>query len=142
VRGYPLVGGIIDFLRDGPGFLTRVARERPGEIVGLRLGPVTAYLVTHPDHVQHVLQDQLRSFCKGPLYKAATPLLGNGLVSSEGPFWLRPIGAVRSTQPAPGWPTRGPLSQPRGARRSAGRYRGGNAPRSALGARESASHAR
>src|SRR5262249_44273632 len=80
----------VDILRDGPGYLTRVAREHPGEIVGFRLGPVTVYLVTHPDHVQHVLHDQWRSFSKGgSMWKAVRQLLGNGLVSSEGAFWLR-----------------------------------------------------
>src|SRR5262245_21880486 len=51
VRGLPLVGGLIGVFRDGPGFMTRMAREHPGEIVGIRLGPTTVYLVTHPDHI-------------------------------------------------------------------------------------------
>ena len=90
VRGYPLVGGALDMLRDAPGLLTRVAREAPGEIVGVRLGPVTAYVVTHPDHVQQVLQDQWRTFGKGGnMWKAAKPLMGNGIVMSEGAHWLR-----------------------------------------------------
>src|SRR6185369_3369529 len=75
VRGYPLVGALIDIFRDGPGFMTRVAREHAGEIVGVRLGPITIYLVTHPDHVQHVVQDW-RSFGKGGgMFKATRPFL-------------------------------------------------------------------
>ncbi len=89
VRGYPVVGGAIDILRDGPGFLTRVARMHPGEIVGFRLGPITLYLVTHPDHVQHVLHDEWRSFGKGGMWKAVRQFIGNGLPASEGAFWLR-----------------------------------------------------
>jgi cytochrome P450 len=89
-RGYPLIGALPHILRDGPGFLTRVARSHPGEIVGVRLGPITAYLVTHPDHVQHVLLDHWRDFGKGGgMWRAIRPLLGNGLVTSEGDFWLR-----------------------------------------------------
>jgi cytochrome P450 len=90
VRGYTLIGGAVDILRDAPAFLTRIAHEHPGEVVGFRLGPVTAYLVTYPDHVQEVFQDQRRSFGKGgKMWEAGRPLLGNGLVMNEGAFWLR-----------------------------------------------------
>jgi cytochrome P450 len=89
VRGYPLIGGVVDILRDGPGYLTRIAREHPGEVVGFRLGPVTVYLVTHADHVQHVLHDEWRAFGKGGMWKGTRPVIGNGLVTSDGAFWLR-----------------------------------------------------
>jgi cytochrome P450 len=89
VRGYPVIGAVVDVLRDAPGFCTRVAREHPGEIVGIRLGPVTIYLVTHPDHVEHVLHDEWRSFGKGGMWKAVRQIMGNGLATSEGAFWLR-----------------------------------------------------
>jgi cytochrome P450 len=89
VRGYPLVGALIDVFRDAPAFMTRVAREHPGEIVGVRLGPMTVYLVTHPDHVQQVVQDW-RTFGKGGgMFKATRPFLGNGLLTSDGDLWLR-----------------------------------------------------
>jgi cytochrome P450 len=90
VRGYPLVGGLVDLLRDGPGFLARVAREHAGQVVGLRLGPSTVYLVTHANHVQHVLQEEWRSFSKGGrMWKVAREFVGNGLSTSEGAFWRR-----------------------------------------------------
>src|SRR5262245_36714470 len=84
VRGYPLVGTVVDVLREGPRFLTRIAGEHPGEIVGLRLGPKTIYLVTHPDHVQYVLQDAWRSFGKGAMWRPLRRFFGDGLVFSEG----------------------------------------------------------
>jgi cytochrome P450 len=89
VRGYPLVGGLVDVFRDGPGFMTRVAREHPGEIVGVRLGPITIYLVTHPDHVQHVVQDWSAFGKGGGMFKATRPFLGNGLLTSDGELWRR-----------------------------------------------------
>lgn len=88
-RGYPIVGVIPDLQRDPPGFLQRVAREHPGEIVALRVGPIHFYLVTHPDHVESVLLEHWRDFSKGGSADAARPLLGNGLGTSDGEFWLR-----------------------------------------------------
>ena len=89
VRGYPLVGGLVSVFRDAPGFMTRVAREHPGEIVGVKLGPMTIYLVTHPDHVQHVVQDWRLFGKSGGMFKATRPLLGHGLLVSDGDLWLR-----------------------------------------------------
>jgi cytochrome P450 len=89
VRGYPLIGCVADVLRDGPGFLARVARERPGEVAAFRLGPVTVYLVTHPDHVQRVLVEDRQSFTKGGMWRGTKAVLGNGLVASEGELWAR-----------------------------------------------------
>jgi len=88
VRGYPLVGGLVDVFRDGPGFMMRVAQDHPGEVVGVRLGPTTVYLVTYPEHVQQVVLDW-RTFGKGGgMFKATRPLLGHGLLTSDGDFWL------------------------------------------------------
>jgi cytochrome P450 len=87
VRGYPIVGGLVDIFRDGPGFVTRIAQAHRGEIVGLRLGPTIVYLVTNPEHVQQVVQDW-RVFGKGGgMFSATRRLLGHGLLTSDGEFW-------------------------------------------------------
>jgi cytochrome P450 len=53
-----------------------------GDLVGIRLGPRTAYLACHPDVVMRVLLEA-RTFDKGgPLFEKARLLVGNGLVSS------------------------------------------------------------
>jgi cytochrome P450 len=88
-RGFPLVGVLPELLRNAPGCLTRIAQKRPGEVVGLRIGPITAYLVTHPDHVHHVLQEHWRDFGKGAMWKVMRPLLGDSLAITEGDHWLR-----------------------------------------------------
>jgi cytochrome P450 len=89
VRGYPLVGVLPTLLRDGPELISRVALEHPGEIVGVRLGPMTVYVVSHPDHAQHVLADRWRDFTKGGMWRAAEPVFGRGLISNDGDSWLR-----------------------------------------------------
>jgi len=75
--------GISDPLR----FLTGL-EERFGDIVALRQG--RSYAIFHPDSVKHVLQDHHTNYAKGEKYRGAlAPLMGNGLFTSEGAFWLR-----------------------------------------------------
>jgi cytochrome P450 len=74
-------------LRDPLGFLVQL-EEQFGDIVTLRSG--RTYAIFHPDYVKHVLQDNHANYEKGEKYRAAlSPLMGNGLFTSEGAFWLR-----------------------------------------------------
>ena len=73
---------------DRLGFLLRAARE--GDVVRLRFGPFVAHLLTHPDQIRAVLADRARAFGKHTRgFRALRLLLGNGLLTSEGEFWLR-----------------------------------------------------
>jgi cytochrome P450 len=77
--------------------LCRIAHEH-GDVVRWRLGPVTVYLLRHPDAVQRVLVDQHRNYDKKTRgYDALRMFLGNGLLTSEGDFWKR---QRRIAQPA------------------------------------------
>jgi cytochrome P450 len=84
--GYPLVG-IIPQLRRNPLHTFVDMAQRYGPVVQLELGPATSFLVAHPDGVQHVLQQNWHNYEKG--YEVVEPLIGHGLVTSEGDFWLR-----------------------------------------------------
>lgn len=88
-RGYPVVGVLPALARDTIGFVSGLARRHPGELVGFKVGPITIYLVTHPEHVQQVLVDDWRSFGKGGMWDAMRPLFGNGIVRAEGELWRR-----------------------------------------------------
>ncbi|HZF54564.1 MAG TPA: cytochrome P450 [Polyangiaceae bacterium] len=89
MRGLPLVGALPEFMKDPPGTVLRAARAHPGELFGLRLGPVTAYVVSQPEHVQQVVHNP-RSFSKGGrMWDGARLLVGNGLATSGGALWLR-----------------------------------------------------
>lgn len=74
-------------IRDPLGFLTDL-EARCGDIVTLR--PGVSYAVFHPDYVKQVLQDHHPAYEKGKRYRdALQPIMGNGLFTSEGAFWLR-----------------------------------------------------
>jgi cytochrome P450 len=77
------------FARDPAGGLAELGRRAAGEVVRLDLGLSRPYLVTHPDHVQHVLRDHAGNYPReGMLWKPVRRLVGNG-ISSEGPTWRR-----------------------------------------------------
>ena len=96
-KGTFLLGNLPDINRDQLGFLTATAREY-GDFVQLKFGPSRrSFLLSHPDLVEEVLVTQQRNFVKGYFYRILEPLLGNGLLTSEGNFWLR---QRRLAQPA------------------------------------------
>jgi cytochrome P450 len=82
--------------RDPLGFVAALARDY-GDVVRLAMGPVSVYLVHHPDGVKHVLQDNNQNYVKGPVIGRVKVLIGEGLFTSEGAFWRR---QRRLAQPA------------------------------------------
>ncbi len=77
-------------------FFLDVAREY-GDLAYFRFGPKRILLASHPDLIEQVLVTDAKHYVKhfgARLYK---PVLGNGLVTSEGDFWLR---QRRLSQPA------------------------------------------
>ncbi len=84
--GYPVLG-VLPKMWGGPlQFFVEAARQH-GDVVRLELGPRRFYLLNHPDFIQHVLQDNYRNYRKG--YEQIEPLIGKGLVSSDGNLWRR-----------------------------------------------------
>jgi cytochrome P450 len=74
--------------KDPLGLLQRSAREC-GDISFLRL-VFPIYLLAHPRHVERVLiGEHQRKYEKGKLYDRIKPLIGEGLLSSDGEFWRR-----------------------------------------------------
>ena len=82
--GVPVLGFIPQFARDPLNALLNAAVQH-GPVVRLDLASRSAYLVSHPEGIKYVLQDNNRNYDKG--YQQAKPLMGNGLVTSEGEFW-------------------------------------------------------
>jgi len=89
--------GVRSPIRHDPlGFMMRVAREY-GDIACLRFFHIRTFLIFHPDLIEDVLVNNARKFIKGRVLRANRHLFGNGLLTSEGDFWLR---QRRMMQPA------------------------------------------
>jgi cytochrome P450 len=95
-RGIPILGMLPAIRRDPAGVFMQAAR-RFGDVAYLRIGPRRGYLITNPDDVRHVLQDNARNYHKSPLYAKLRLFLGNGLLTSEDELWRR---QRRIAQPA------------------------------------------
>ncbi len=87
-RGHWLTGNLPEFRRDRLAFFTRCVREF-GDVVRLRFGPRQVFLVGHPDLVEQVLVTRSRDFIKHFALRLNPLVLGKGLLTSEGDFWLR-----------------------------------------------------
>jgi len=81
---------------DPLGYFTQVTREY-GDIAGLRVLNFRIFLINHPDYIEDVLVNHPRKFIKGRVLKANKRVFGEGLLTSEGDFWLR---QRRLAQPA------------------------------------------
>ncbi|MCI0530261.1 MAG: cytochrome P450, partial [Nitrospira sp.] len=88
-KGHFLIGNLPEFAEDLLGFFTQCAREY-GDIVSLRLANWRAYLLNHPDYIEYVLVTNPRNFIKHTFFwRHVRAVFGNGLLISEGDFWLR-----------------------------------------------------
>jgi len=83
-----LTGHLGEFSRDRLGFMVRCAREY-GDMTRIRLGHHRVYLANHPDLVEEVLVAKSRHFIKHFALRLNPEILGKGLLTSEGDFWLR-----------------------------------------------------
>jgi cytochrome P450 len=95
-KAHFLVGNLPEFRQDPLGLMAMCARKY-GDIVRYRIANVTVYLLNRPDYIEYVLVGNSRNFIKGRLLRANQLVLGNGLLTSEGNFWVR---QRRLAQPA------------------------------------------
>src|ERR1700741_1833261 len=77
-------------------YFSKVAREY-GDIAGLRVLNFRSIFINHPDAIEEVLVTNARRYSKGRVLRANRHVFGEGLLTSEGDFWLR---QRRLAQPA------------------------------------------
>ncbi len=87
-RGRLLLGNLPDFRSGRLEFFARCAQEY-GSVVRLRMGPRRLFLVTDPALIEEVLVTNSRHFIKHFALRLNPLVLGKGLLTSEGDFWLR-----------------------------------------------------
>ncbi|HVE65152.1 MAG TPA: cytochrome P450, partial [Thermoanaerobaculia bacterium] len=88
-RGSPFLGSLPDFARDILGYMTHCSKEY-GDIVYLRLAGWEVFQLNHPDLIDVVLREKRENFVKHRFFwRHVTAIFGNGLLTSEGDFWLR-----------------------------------------------------
>ncbi|MEJ7655222.1 MAG: cytochrome P450, partial [Chloroflexia bacterium] len=88
-RGNPLLGSVLDMRRMDMLQFYQDAWRGHGDVVRFRMGPLTQHLVIEPEHVKHILVSNKGNYVKGIGMAKLKMLLGNGLFTSEGPFWQR-----------------------------------------------------
>jgi cytochrome P450 len=91
------VGNLLAFRRDPLEFLLSMRRAH-GDVVEVALGPLQVTLLSHPDLVEDILVTRAKLWKKDRFLRTnLRPLLGEGLLSSEGDFWRK---QRRLAQPA------------------------------------------
>ncbi len=91
-----LFGSALVFRKDPISFLMKTSEDFP-EIARFRFAHLPMVLLSDPETVRHVLQTNNKNYKKGIEYEHLKPVLGEGLLTSEGDFWLR---QRRLAQPA------------------------------------------
>jgi cytochrome P450 len=94
---------VMRLARDPMAGFDAIGRECDGRLARLRLGPVRPYLVTHPNHVEHVYRNADRYRREGMLWRPVRRLVGDG-IAGEGRRWrtsrrvLQPLMTMRHTR--------------------------------------------
>lgn len=84
-----LLPRLLDIRDDTLGFLLECTR-RFGDITSFQAGNQSAYLINNPDLIKHVLQDNHHNYSKNTIqYNSLAAITGHGLLTSDGPQWLR-----------------------------------------------------
>jgi cytochrome P450 len=94
--GHPLFGNLKDLKLHVLEFFSEL-QENYGDISTIRFSIRKVSYVQSPDFIQHILQENNRNYTKSLRYEQLKYLLGNGLLTSEGEYWLR---QRRMIQPA------------------------------------------
>lgn len=88
VPGQPYAGNYLELSRGPLAFFSRVAREY-GDVARVSLGPMKRCLVSDPELVGEILVTNAKLYTKDSFNRDLRPVLGNGLLTSDGEFWKR-----------------------------------------------------
>lgn len=83
-----LTGHLKELRRDMLGLFSRCAQEY-GDVVPLRFGPIRVAMINSPELIEELLVHQNKNFKKDYTMQMMRPVIGNGLLLSEGEEWLK-----------------------------------------------------
>jgi len=86
VGGWPFLGVAPQLKHDAPNFLLDCAR-RHGPLTTMRVAGMRCHLLADPNAVDHVLRRQHSRYHKQHFVEKLKPILGEGLVTSNGEQW-------------------------------------------------------
>ncbi|HIA05763.1 MAG TPA: cytochrome P450 [Flavobacteriales bacterium] len=86
--GHKLFGHITGFAKDPLNYMMKISREHGG-ILYSRVINYKIVLISKPEYVKYILQENNRNYTKTSGYKPLKLLLGKGLITSEGDLWLK-----------------------------------------------------
>ena len=87
IQGHWLLGSMQERASDPLPLYVRAARMGP--VSSFRAAWVRLYLLNHPEPLKHVLVDHPARYSKGRIAASLRPLVGNGILLSEGEVWKR-----------------------------------------------------
>ncbi|MCB9192828.1 MAG: cytochrome P450 [Flavobacteriales bacterium] len=95
VKGKYPIGSAFDFIRDSLGFFEEVVPKYGGifQVRSIFFPFISDFdymmIVSDPDMVKHIMQDNNKNYVKSHGYNVLKVLLGEGLLTSEGDFWRK-----------------------------------------------------
>jgi cytochrome P450 len=63
--------------------------SQQGDLTRVQAGPITFYQINAPELLHEMLVEKADKFKKGVILQRVRPLVGNGLLTSDGSFWKR-----------------------------------------------------
>ncbi len=83
-----MLGDLKTYVSDPLAYLQEQQRVH-GDIFRFRVGNRRLIFINHPDHIEYVLKANHRNYRKNLAYRKLRLLLGDGLFTSEGDYWLK-----------------------------------------------------
>lgn len=81
--------GLLKRMRKDPlRFFTEISRDGE-DVIPLKMGFDTIYLINHPDHLKRIFTENRDNYVRSKYYRELSPILGDGLFTLEGKAWRK-----------------------------------------------------
>jgi cytochrome P450 len=87
-KGHFLLGVLPEVRKDELDYLDRIVAQY-GDMIYLRVVNNPVFILSHPRDIEVVLLTKASNFVKSTFLRSSEALFGNGLLTSDGSFWLR-----------------------------------------------------